>query len=145
MPIPPFRCAFCLPYTLHMPQNAEVQEMKFSMEHMRMIIQIQAQIDSCLIDGGETLSSSLARDAGGEPDPRLVKQAIRLLRMRHRVLRVRTVDNDSTKPFGNEDLFEQHRKGYSGLNACGVGTRKGVSRSSTLCLSHVVDIMAVQV
>lgn len=63
------------------------------MEHMRMIIQIQAQIDSCLVDGGEDglLLSSLAGGGarGGEPDPRLVKQAIRLLRMRHRVLRVR--------------------------------------------------------
>lgn len=65
------------------------------MEHMRMIIQIQAQIDSCLVDDGEDgllLSSSLTGGegaGGGEPDPRLVKQVIRLLRMRHRVLRVR--------------------------------------------------------
>lgn len=65
--------------------------MRSSMEHMRMIVQIQAQIDSCLVDeDGLLLSSSLAGDdAGGEPDPRLVKQAIRLLRVRHRVLQVR--------------------------------------------------------
>ena len=64
--------------------------MRSSMEHMRMIVQIQAQIDSCLVDeDGLLLSSSLAEDAGGEPDPRLVKQAIRLLRVRHRVLQVR--------------------------------------------------------
>ena len=64
------------------------------MEHMRMIIQIQAQIDSCLVDGGEEglLSSNLGGGAGGaagEPNPRLVRQAIKLLRMRHRVLQVR--------------------------------------------------------
>lgn len=70
--------------------------MRSSMEHMRMIVQIQAQIDSCLVDedgegDGLLLSSILAGDAEGEPDPRLVKQAIRLLRVRHRVLRVRIV------------------------------------------------------
>lgn len=73
---------------VYLSQNAEVEEMRSSMEHMRMIIQIQAQIDSCLVDGGQDgllVSSSLT----GEMDPRLVKQAIRLLRMRHRVLRVR--------------------------------------------------------
>lgn len=73
-------------------QNAEVEEMRSSMEQMRTIVQIQAQIDSCLVDGGEDgllLSSSLEGGPGGEADPRLVKQAIRLLRVRHRVLRVR--------------------------------------------------------
>lgn len=64
--------------------------MRSSMEHMKKIVQIQAQIDSCLVhDDGLLLSSSLAGDAGGQPDPRLVKQAIRLLRVRHRVLQVR--------------------------------------------------------
>lgn len=75
-----------------MEQNAEVEEMRSSMEQMRIIVQIQAQIDSCLVDkDGLLLSSSLAGDDGGEPDPRLVRQAIRLLRARHRVIQARTL------------------------------------------------------
>eukprot|EP00752_Nemacystus_decipiens_P016206 g14493.t1 len=86
-------------------QDAEVEEMRSSMEHMRMIVQIQAQIDSCLVDeDGLLLSSSLAEDGdvGGEPHPRLVKQAIRLLRVRQRVLQAWEFDgeqeNDSSSP-----------------------------------------------
>ncbi|CAN0481365.1 unnamed protein product, partial [Ectocarpus sp. 12 AP-2014] len=79
-------------------QSAEVEELRSSMEHMRMIIEIQARIDSCLVgeDGedGLLLSSDLAGDKGREPDPWLVKQAIRLLRIRHRVLRAWEFDGD---------------------------------------------------
>lgn len=65
-----------------------------------MIIEIQARIDSCLVgeDGedGLLLSSDLAEDTGREPDPWLVRQAIRLLRIRHRVLRVRRGCDDGS-------------------------------------------------
>eukprot|EP00903_Cladosiphon_okamuranus_P008823 g8450.t1 len=72
-----------------------MEEMRSSMEYMRIIVQIQAQIDSCLVDeDGLLLSSSLAGDADGEPDSRLVKLAIRLLRVRHRVLQAWEFDGE---------------------------------------------------
>ncbi|CAB1099452.1 unnamed protein product [Ectocarpus sp. CCAP 1310/34] len=77
------------------------------MEHMRMIIEIQARIDSCLVgeDGedGLLLSSDLAGDTGREPDPWLVKQAIRLLRIRHRVLRAWEFDGDNLENINDGD------------------------------------------
>ncbi len=99
--VPSMRCATAPGVFALAAQNAEVEEMRSSMEHMRTIVQIQAQIDSCLVDGGENellLSSSLEGGAGGEPDPRLVKQAIRLLRVRHRVLRVRIENLPGNQP-----------------------------------------------
>lgn len=60
------------------------------MDEMRAIIQIQAQIDAFLVEGGEEglFSARLEAMARGEPDPRLVRQAIKLLRMRQRLLQV---------------------------------------------------------
>lgn len=80
------------------------------MEHMRMIIQIQAQIDSCLVDGGEEglLATNLGGGAGGatgEPNSRLVRQAIKLLRMRHRVLQVKTTRSIPGIQSGMNQLF----------------------------------------
>lgn len=64
--------------------------MRSSVDEMRMIIQIQAQIDSALVENGEEglLSARRELSARGELDPYVVKQAIRLLRMRQRVLQV---------------------------------------------------------
>lgn len=62
----------------HMAQNTELEVMRSSMEDMRMIIQIQAQIDSLLVEGGEEGPMSARMEVG----------ALRLLRMRQRVLQV---------------------------------------------------------
>lgn len=71
-------------------QNTEMEIMRSSMDEMRAIIQIQAQIDAFLVEGGEEglLSARLEAMARGEPDPRLVRQAIKLLCMRQRLLQV---------------------------------------------------------
>lgn len=74
------------------------------MDEMQAIIQIQAHIDEFLVgdgrggnegggDGGKLLAARLDAGARGEPDPRLVEQTIRLLRMRQRFLRVRLGGN----------------------------------------------------
>ncbi|CAN0291110.1 unnamed protein product, partial [Ectocarpus sp. 8 AP-2014] len=109
-------------------QNAEVEELRLSMEHMRMIIEIQARIDSCLVgeDGedGLLLSSDLAGDTGREPDPWLVKQAIRLLRIRHRVLRAWEFDGEDLE---NNNEGDEHAGGETTV---GFPTRRSGSGGS---------------
>ncbi|CAM9883800.1 unnamed protein product [Ectocarpus fasciculatus] len=110
-------------------QNAEVEELRSSMEHMRMIIEIQARIDSCLVgeDGedGLLLSSDLAGDTGREPDPWLVKQAIRLLRIRHRVLRAWEFDGEDLE--NNNEGDDEHGGGDT---AVGFPSRRSGSGKS---------------
>lgn len=75
-----------------------MENMRSAMDEMKVIIQIQAQIDSGLVGDGEEglLSARLETRARGELDPRLVKQTITLLRMRQRVLQVKSNTTDSS-------------------------------------------------
>lgn len=65
--------------------------MRSSMDEMRMIIQVQAEIDSLLVGDGEEglLAARTELGTKGEPNPLLVKQALTLLRMRQHVLQAR--------------------------------------------------------
>lgn len=72
-------------------QNTELDVMRSSVDEMRTIIQIQAEIDSLLVGDGEEGLLAARKEFGteGEPNPRLVKQVVTLLRMRQHVLQAR--------------------------------------------------------
>lgn len=72
-------------------QSTELDIMRSSVDEMRTIIQIQAEIDSLLVGDGEEGLLAARKELGtkGEPNPQLVKQMLTLLRMRQHVLQAR--------------------------------------------------------
>lgn len=80
---------------------AEIQELRASANEMQAVIQIQAQIDAALIEDREDglLAARLEAGARGHPDQHLVNQAIQLLRMRRRILKVRKTKWDRSTSF----------------------------------------------